>query len=140
MTALTCSRSRPSYHCMMSSRLAPASRFSKIAETGIRVPFNTQAPLTLPGMLSTTGHSDQSITAMVLPPFLLCLTAHQQGVRSAADPVSGELLKVHAQFVAFAVGEQLFPRHLAFLVTGHAAEHAAESGLDPSGYLVVALT
>jgi hypothetical protein len=41
--------------------------------TGIRVPFNTHAPLTLPGMLSTAGHSDQSIPAIVLPPFLLCL-------------------------------------------------------------------
>src|ERR1700690_610544 len=49
---------------MMSSRLAPASRFSKIADTGIRVPFNTHAPLTLPGTLSTAGHCDQSRFAM----------------------------------------------------------------------------
>jgi len=35
---------------MMSSILAPASRFSKMTDTGIRVPFNTHAPLTLPGM------------------------------------------------------------------------------------------
>jgi hypothetical protein len=33
--------------------------------TGSRVPLNTQAPLTLPGMLSTTGHWDQSSAAMV---------------------------------------------------------------------------
>jgi hypothetical protein len=32
---------------------------------GSRVPLNTQAPLTLPGMLSTTGHWDQSSAAMV---------------------------------------------------------------------------
>src|ERR1700690_220015 len=60
MTALTWSRSRPSYHCRMSSRLAPASRFSKMADTGMRVPFSTHAPLTLPGTLSTAGHCDQS--------------------------------------------------------------------------------
>ena len=45
------------YHCMMSSRLAPASRFSKMADIGVRVPFNPHAPLTLPGTLSTAGHS-----------------------------------------------------------------------------------
>ncbi len=33
-----------------------ASRFSKIVCTGMRVPFRTYAPLTLPGMLSTAGH------------------------------------------------------------------------------------
>ena len=40
--------------------LAPASMFSKIAETGIRVPLRTHAPLTLPGTRSTAGHLDQS--------------------------------------------------------------------------------
>ena len=54
-------------HPMMSSILAPASIFSKIAETGMRVPLSTHAPLTLPGMLSTTGHWDQSRLAMLLP-------------------------------------------------------------------------
>jgi len=44
---------------------APASMFSKIAETGIRVPLRTQAPLTLPGTLSTTGHFDQSKSGIV---------------------------------------------------------------------------
>jgi PilZ domain len=46
--------------------LAPASRFSKMADTGIRVPFRTHAPLILPGMLSTAGHCDQS-SATLLP-------------------------------------------------------------------------
>ncbi len=55
---------------MMSSRLAPASRFSKMAETGMRVPFNTQAPLTLPGTLSTAEHCDQSRSAIQLDLFL----------------------------------------------------------------------
>src|SRR6266481_6249182 len=64
MTALTCSRLSPSYHCMMSSTLAPASRFSKMADTGILVPFRTHAPLTLPGMLSTAEHCDQSRVAI----------------------------------------------------------------------------
>jgi hypothetical protein len=36
--------------------LAPEAMFSKIADTGIRVPFKTQAPLTLPGTLSTASH------------------------------------------------------------------------------------
>src|SRR6202042_472480 len=36
-------------------------KFSKIAATGTRVPRNTHAPLTLPGVLSTAGHCDQSI-------------------------------------------------------------------------------
>src|ERR1700738_3574249 len=49
---------------MRSSMFAPASRFSKIADTGIRVPFRTHAPLTLPGTLSTTGHCDQSRVAI----------------------------------------------------------------------------
>jgi hypothetical protein len=35
-----------------------------MAETGIRVPFNTQAPLILPGTLSTAEHCDQSRVAM----------------------------------------------------------------------------
>src|SRR5271157_1287352 len=45
---------------MMPSMVAPASIFSKIAATGIRVPRSTHAPLTLPGVLSTAGHCDQS--------------------------------------------------------------------------------
>src|SRR5258708_24312124 len=40
--------------------LEPASRFSNTAETGMRVLRNTQAPLRLPGTLSTAGHFDQS--------------------------------------------------------------------------------
>jgi hypothetical protein len=40
-------------HSMISSTLAPASRFSKTVATGIRVPRKTHAPLTFPGMLSS---------------------------------------------------------------------------------------
>src|SRR5207245_11778092 len=57
------SRSRPSKHSIISSMLAPAFRFSKMTETGMRVPLSTHAPLTLPGMLSTAGHCDQSSAA-----------------------------------------------------------------------------
>ena len=46
--------------------VAPASRFSKTMETGNHVAWNTNAPLTLPGMLSTAGHCDQSRFAMRL--------------------------------------------------------------------------
>jgi hypothetical protein len=44
---------------MISAIDAPASRFSKTSETGMRVFLNTQAPLTFPGMLSTAGHCDR---------------------------------------------------------------------------------
>jgi hypothetical protein len=54
---------------LMSSMLAPASIFSKIAETGIRVPRGTHAPLTLPGTFSTAGHCDQSRFAIRHPYF-----------------------------------------------------------------------
>src|SRR5437879_9462333 len=64
ITALIWLRSSPSNHSMMSSMLAPASKFSKMTETGIRVPRSTQAPLTFPGMLSTAGHCDQSSAGM----------------------------------------------------------------------------
>src|SRR5260370_11752884 len=64
MTASTCSRFRPSNHCIISTMLAPAFRFSKMTETGMRVPLSTRAPLTFPGMLSTAGHCDQSSAAM----------------------------------------------------------------------------
>jgi hypothetical protein len=36
----------PRHHSMISSIVAPASRFSKTRETGIRVSLNTHAPLT----------------------------------------------------------------------------------------------
>src|SRR2546426_1041851 len=38
--------------------------------TGKRVPRNTHAPLTLPGMLSTAAHWDQSRVATAQPPFI----------------------------------------------------------------------
>jgi len=38
----------------------PASKFSKMADTGMRVSWNTGAPLSLPGTLSTAGQFDQS--------------------------------------------------------------------------------
>src|SRR4030095_9311427 len=66
-TALTCSR--VTGNCSItSSMVIPSSRFSKTTATGVRVPLNTQAPLTLPGTLSTAGHSDQSRAAMHRPP------------------------------------------------------------------------
>ena len=53
---------------MISSTVAPASRFSNTADTGIRVSRNTHAPLSRPGTLSTAGHWDQSrVVAMFLP-------------------------------------------------------------------------
>src|SRR5882724_638452 len=70
-TALT-SSSVTSKTSVISRMDIPASRFSKMTETGMRVPFKTQAPLTLPGTLSTAGHWDQSSDAIVqILPFIV---------------------------------------------------------------------
>src|ERR1017187_5635777 len=58
------------------------SRLSNTTETGVRVSRNTQAPLRLPGMLSTAGHCDQSRLAMICAPSLrihCCVTAPGPG-------------------------------------------------------------
>jgi len=53
--------SRETGNCsMISSMVIPCSRFSNTTETGVRLPLNNHAPLTLPGILSTAGHCDQS--------------------------------------------------------------------------------
>src|SRR5713226_5294123 len=65
-TSVICSRDK-SNHSMMSLIEAPASRFSKTVATGMRVPRKTQAPLTLPGTLSTAGHCDQSSAIKISP-------------------------------------------------------------------------
>ena len=49
--------------------VAPAARFPNRADTGTLVPVKTQAPLSLPGTLSTAGHLLQSI--MISPRFRL---------------------------------------------------------------------
>jgi len=71
--------SRETGNCsMIWSTVIPCSRFSKTTETGVRVPLNNQAPLTLPGILSTAGHCDQSKACCIHLPFgaisLLCST------------------------------------------------------------------
>src|ERR1035438_4819295 len=66
ITATTCSRDKWN-QSIISLIEAPTSRLSKTTETGVRVSRNTHAPLTLPGMLSTAGHWDQSRFAMLLP-------------------------------------------------------------------------
>src|SRR3979411_2717560 len=52
----------------MSSMLAPASRFSNTADTGIRVSRKTHAPPSRPGTLSTAEHRDQSSAAIRFHP------------------------------------------------------------------------
>lgn len=49
--------------------VAPASRFSNTADTGMRLSLNTHTPLSLHGTLSTAGHCDQSRVAMLLLSF-----------------------------------------------------------------------
>ena len=46
---------------------APASGFSKMADTGIRVPLKTHAPPASPAMLSTAEHCDHSGAVSGLP-------------------------------------------------------------------------
>jgi len=65
-TALICSRVTEN-SSITSSTVKPASRFSNTVATGIRVSLNTHVPLTLPGMLSTAGHWDQSRVVIFLP-------------------------------------------------------------------------
>ena len=54
-TVLTCSRVIGNCSTT-SSMVIPPSKFSKTMATAVRVPVNTHAPLTLPGMRSTPGH------------------------------------------------------------------------------------
>src|SRR5438093_451163 len=62
-TSSTCSRDTPGNHSRNSSIRAPLSRFSKSAFTDTRVPLNSHAPLTFPGVRSTAGHWLQSSMA-----------------------------------------------------------------------------
>src|SRR6516165_9404117 len=87
ITALTWLRSKPSNHSMMSSMLAPASKFSKMTETGMRVPRSTQAPLTFPGMLSTMGHWDQSSADLKDSPSKQSCTRSQDAKRPGTKRV-----------------------------------------------------
>ena len=56
----------PRYIEPFNNLINAGSRFQilKYSSYGIRVPRNTQAPLTLPGTLSTAGHCDQSSVAI----------------------------------------------------------------------------
>src|SRR5580658_5373134 len=112
ITALTCSRSRPSNHSMMSSIFAPASRFSKMEDTGIRVPFKTHAPLSLPGTLSTAEHWDQSRAAIPLIVSFFCPPASP---RTTADrlqlPPSLRVLRSQSQRLPILPNRLLPPPH-----------------------------
>ena len=62
----------------------PASKSSKIVCTGMRLPLRTQAPLILPGVLSTALHCDQSSCATVNLSFIL--RRWREGVRKVSGP------------------------------------------------------
>ena len=64
-TVSTCSRLTPGNHDRKSSTVAPASRFSKSAMTGTRVPRKTHAPLTRASSCSTAEHVDQFIFEII---------------------------------------------------------------------------
>jgi len=70
-TDMTCSRVTPGNHSRKSSVVAPPSRFSKRALTGTREFLTSRAPLTLPSIRSTAGHSDQSNMQIEWPALLL---------------------------------------------------------------------
>ena len=61
-----------------------SSRFSMIVATGKRVPLNTLAPLTLPRMLSTTRHRDQS-RAATRTPWLQITAKSRAGQAGSSD-------------------------------------------------------
>src|SRR5438132_262380 len=87
-------------NCSITSSTLKSSRFSMTVATGMRVSRNTHAPLTLPGMLSTVGHWDQSRVAMFLPPFIVAFyysssSTSQRGLRGH-DHNFGKCLKVIA--------------------------------------------
>src|ERR1700681_3794282 len=67
----------------MTSSTLKSSRFSMTVATGKRVSRNTHAPLTLPGMLSTAGHWDQSRVAIFLVLFSSSLCTTVRGRRHA---------------------------------------------------------
>src|SRR5262249_29779824 len=74
-----------------SSMVIPSSRFSKPIATGVRVPLNPQAPLTLPGMLSTAGQRDQSSDAIRRSPSGSQLKAPRHGRHAAGARPSSEI-------------------------------------------------
>jgi hypothetical protein len=73
----------------MTSSMLRSSRFSMTVATGRRVPLNTQAPLTFPGLLSTAWHWD----SQALPLFRFPVpdhgkrTSRHAGSRCVAKPV-----------------------------------------------------
>jgi len=71
-------------------------------ETGIRVSLNTHAPLTLPGMLSTAGHSDQSRLAMIYAPSIRVRQEIRENIRLMRQRI------VHAAQKPVAIGAHIF--------------------------------
>jgi hypothetical protein len=84
-TASTCSRLTPGNQSRNSSTVAPASRFSKSAFTGTRVPLNTHAPLTLSGARSTAGHWLQSSRDTMIIAGMMSRKSYTGGCKSTAQ-------------------------------------------------------
>ena len=53
---------------------------------------------------------------------------------------SGELVQVESEPVGFAVEKKFFPGHFTALIPSHAAQHAAQSGVDTLSDLIVSGT
>ena len=78
---------------------APFSRFSKRADTGTLVPVNTQAPLSLPGTLSTAGHVSQFVIRSPRFPSRVLLPSRQgRGSLRTYPPLVGCLHLLDPRF------------------------------------------
>ncbi len=70
-------------HSGISSMFAPASRFSKTAETGMRVSLNTHAPFSRPGTLSTVAATPHQASRQAVHPLA---PPHTQPATKRPDP------------------------------------------------------
>ena len=73
--------------------LARVSGFPKTVATGLRLSLSTQAPLRLPGMLSTAGHCDQSKGAAIIRPPSLILRRTWAAVTPAFSNTWHDIVK-----------------------------------------------
>jgi hypothetical protein len=58
---------------------------------------------------------------------------------SMPESTSGKLVEAETQLISFPMRKQVFPGDFTMREAGHAAQHAAESGFDAGGDLVVAV-
>src|ERR1700733_1568776 len=121
---------------MILSILAPTSIFSKIADTAMRVPLRTHVPLTLPGMLSTAGHCDQSSVAMFLPSTSLFTTVWRRRHAPDTRGAGGKLDIGCAISEAFDMARDLRAPSLGNERTRQSIAASGKEGLCKAGWWV----